>query len=191
MGLRSIFWAFLLPMLLHSKPPVRIEIVLNEKLWNRWVVIVFNQKTCPPINFNQDRVVITVPDSGFVCTSSPIPHPGASESFYVIDSKMRKKKIEPKKHIHLYISTSTSGGPAVSPEEFAAIKEKMEKEWDDPSFWKKPNPREIYRAWQFFYGEEKALWEKDPNRLSPTEIAKKHGIKTEVDATKSEPEKKD
>ena len=191
MRLRQVFGILFLPMLLYSKPPVQIEIVLNEKLWNRWGVIVFNQKGCPPINFDQDRVVITVPDSGFVCTSSLGPGLHITKAFYVIDSKGRKRKINFKKNIHSYGSTSTSGGPAVSPEEFASIKEKMEKEWNDPSFRKKPNPREIYRAWQFFYGEEKALWGKDPNRLSPTQILEKHGIKTEADTAKDEPGKKD
>ena len=162
-----------LPMMLAAKPPTAIEFVLSEKLWNRWVVIPFGIKSGVPLDFSQRQITIVVPESGFFAVSTLQPEVQSTVHFYVVDSKGKKRRVYQKKEVHYFGSTGSS---------YVQTGSEVGKFYEGT---------ELYRDWRFFYGEEKALWGKDPNRLSPTQILEKHGIKTEADTAKDEPGKKD
>jgi hypothetical protein len=107
--------------------------LIPAKMEPRWITIEYNNPKCEPLKETASERQLTIPESGFLCTSSPKHTGWHQEKFYLVDGNNRtsiqiEERIFRRESFNIKETSSASNMPAcnvMGEEFFYGPKEKL------------------------------------------------------------------
>jgi hypothetical protein len=122
-----LFLAMVCLIISEACGPLRVHsYLIPAKMEARWVTIEYNNPTCPPLDESIFGRQFIIPESGFLCTSSPMYTGWHRTKYYLVDEKNNRTALQPDERIFrqesLYVNQPSldPGGPVckVTADEF-------------------------------------------------------------------------
>lgn len=111
--------------------------LMPAKIEPRWITIEYDNPNCPPLKENALGRELVIPESGFLCTSSPKYLGWYRAEYYLVDEHKRRTALKADERIHrresfnVRVISSTSDKPlcnVAGDEFFYGPKEKLTSE---------------------------------------------------------------